>query len=255
MAYYGADNGFINDQITYEGTYNFPSTLPFGTDLSSKIDLVIDAAISNASWPQDPNAIYALFLAGDIQESTMRTPNPNPDSLSSSSSSSSTTTTAKTTGLCKSYCGYHSITYTTGLKYNVIGDGSTCPGTLPPPGQPKGTTGCLQRAYRNHTETPTYSINRDQTADSMITVLAHEITETASNYDNAWRDPEGEENADKCSAFYLDYRFDDLEGRKDDGGDGGSGAYNVDFTESGGGKYLIQSNWSIKQQKCVLKED
>lgn len=75
----------------------------------------------------------------------------------------------------------------------MIGDSTRCPGTLPPPGKDKGSPGCLQRYYRNQTS-PTYSVNKNQAADGMVDVLAHELSETASDYANAWRDSTGFEN-------------------------------------------------------------
>ncbi|KAJ3318954.1 hypothetical protein HDU76_000681 [Blyttiomyces sp. JEL0837] len=211
---YKDSNGkFINDQITWKGYYVDSGSQ--GNDISGKYDTIINAAAKAKGWPtNDKNGIYPIFVAPGISES---------------SGSGS---------LCGDYCGYHT-SGSGGRLFNIIGDATACPGTLPAPGQCKGTAGCMQRPWRNQTD-PTYSINGNQHADSMINVLIHEIGETASDYSNGYRDSAGEENADKCNGDYIT-----LQGS-------GAGTYNVDFAASGGSKYLVQSQWSLATQKCAL---
>ena len=110
-----------------------------------------------AKWPHDPKGIYVVFTAKDVSE------------------------TSSNGAICKDYCGYHGTTSDTGLKLAMIGDSTRCPGTLPSPGKDKGTPGCLQRYYRNQTDS-TYSINKDQSADSMVDVLAHELSEVFTDF-------------------------------------------------------------------------
>lgn len=100
----------------------------------------------------------------------------------------------------------------------------------------------MQRYYRNQTD-PTYSINKNQNADSMVDVLAHELSEAASDYANAWRDSTGYENGDKCASYFVEVKGIGAQSPFDT-------AYNVEFST---GKYLIQSMWSATEQKCLLK--
>jgi hypothetical protein len=73
----------------------------------------------------------------------------------------------------------------------------------------------------------------------MISVLAHEIVESGSDPElNAWYDSTGQENADKCA-----WTFGTTQAATN------GGQYNV---VSGGKQYLIQQNWSAKDQKCEL---
>ncbi|KAI8903745.1 phosphate-induced protein 1 conserved region-domain-containing protein [Gorgonomyces haynaldii] len=213
---YSGDNGQINNQVAYKGTYNDNYSL--GKNLASgSLNRIIDNAVKAASWPKDPNGIYVVFVASDVSEKSSNG------------------------GFCTDYCGYHGTT-SSGLISTMVGDPTRCPGTLPPPGATKGTAGCMNRYSRNQTD-PAYSVNKNAAADSMISVLAHEIAEAASDFDNAWRDGSGEENGDKCAAYFLNVQ-----------GVGASdpydGAYNVQFAD--GTKYLIQSMWDAKRQGCYL---
>ncbi|KAJ3268686.1 hypothetical protein HDV01_002364 [Terramyces sp. JEL0728] len=215
---YSGDNGQINGQVTWKGSYQDNYSL--GKNLKSgDLDKIIDNAVKVNKWPKDANGIYPVFVYNDVAEKSSNG------------------------GFCTDYCGYHGVT-SSGLKSNMIGDATRCPGTLPPPGGSTGTAGCMQRYYRNQTDS-TFSINKDQHADSMIDVLAHEIAETASDYDNAWRDDTGYENGDKCASYFINVQ-----------GIGSTspynGAYNVDFGTNG--KFLIQSMWSADKQGCLLNE-
>jgi hypothetical protein len=225
--YYGK-NGHIKPTVTYKGSYqdNFSK----GKSLSSNffnnaINDIVDHAITAAKWPRDDDGIYVVFTSKDVSERTMFG------------------------GFCSDYCGYHGMNGN--LKVSMVGDSTRCPGTLPPPGQAKGTAGCMQRYYRNQTDAK-YSINRNQNADSMIDVLAHELAEAASDYENTWRDEQGLENGDKvsssliqCAAYMLDIKGIGEHSPYND-------AYNVDFGVYG--KYLLQSMWSASKQACVLSE-
>ncbi|KAJ3301247.1 hypothetical protein HDV03_001166 [Kappamyces sp. JEL0829] len=214
---YTGSNGAINNKVTWAGSYSDNYSL--GKNLpSGSISKIIDAAVKAAGWPKDSNGIYTVFTAPDVAEKSGNG------------------------GFCTDYCGYHGITTSSNLKLAMIGDATRCPGTLPPPGGSTGTAGCMARYWRNQTD-PAYSVNGDQHADAMVSILAHEITETASDYANAWRDGSGYENADKCAYYYLNVK-----------GIGATspynGAYNVNI---GGTNFLIQSNWHPTKQGCVLK--
>ncbi|KAJ3017385.1 UNVERIFIED_CONTAM: hypothetical protein HDU68_011730 [Siphonaria sp. JEL0065] len=170
---------------------------------------IIQSAIVKGKWPVDSNGIYFLLLAVDVDEAY-----------------------SNTQGLCKQYCGYHS---TSNIKWGLIGNGQRCP-CDPTNGCSRG---CIQTLYRTHYTNPTYSINGNQAADSMINIMAHEITETVTDFFfGTWMDRNGWENADKCNQIFLDTK------KK------GGVPYNVDFGKYG--KYLIQSNWDPVNQKCAL---
>ncbi|KAI9329737.1 phosphate-induced protein 1 conserved region-domain-containing protein [Obelidium mucronatum] len=171
---------------------------------------IIQRAISRNKWPIDPKGIYFVLLAADVDEAY-----------------------STTQGFCKNYCGYHA---TSNIKWGLIGNGEKCP-CDPVAGCSRG---CIQTLYRTQSTNPKYSINGNQGADSMINILAHEITETVTDYFfGTWMDGNGWENADKCNQIFLTTKK----------GKGGI-PYNVDFGKYG--KYLIQSNWDPINQKCAL---
>jgi hypothetical protein len=85
-------------------------------------------------------------------------------------------------GFLTQYCGWHthSTISSTDVKYSFVGD-------------PTGTrlSSCAAQ---------TVSPNGDAGADAMVSVIAHELEETASDPGlNAWYDSAGAENADKCA--------------------------------------------------------
>jgi Phosphate-induced protein 1 conserved region len=107
------------------------------------------------------------------------------------------------------------------LKYLFAGLATACP------------SGCI--APNNQNVSP----NGDIAVDGMISVLAHEIVEAASDPDlNAWYDASGQENADKCAWTF---------GTTKTASNGA--AYNV---VAGGNNYLIQQNWNANTQACAL---
>ena len=84
--------------------------------------------------------------------------------------------------MCTSYCGWHSYGYVSNsmLKYGFIGDASTR---------------CLSSCSLN------YAPNGNRGIDGMVSVIAHELTETSSDPDiwTWYNDADGNENADKCA--------------------------------------------------------
>jgi hypothetical protein len=121
-------------------------------------------------------------------------------------------------GFCSSDCGWHSAAYVSGtsqiMKYGWVGDATVqCP------------SACTEFAN-------TISPNGNKSADSVISILAHEIAESVSDpYLNAWVDTTNNynENADKCAWNFLT-TYTSANG----------GLANVNF---GGHDYLVQSNW------------
>jgi Phosphate-induced protein 1 conserved region len=209
----------LDDKITWEAGYTDNYSQGKVLDRYS-MRKIITRAISINSWRSDANAVYVVYISKDVSEK----------SLSGSH--------------CTDYCGYHGLTGPkSNLKFSMVGDPTRCPGTLPAPGQEMGSPGCLQRYFRNNTD-PSFSINRDQSLDGMVDILTHELAETATDYDNTWRDSDGEENADRCSPFIIDAHISP---------DGYDQTFNVDFGENG--RYLLQSMSSLKTQTCVMKPD
>lgn len=114
---------------------------------------------------------------------------------------------------CSSYCGWHSARPLDGratLKFSWIGDpGLQCP-----------------RSCGAQDVGP----NENQGADSMASVIAHEISETVTDPElNAWFDQRGQENADLCAWQFGPTRTAP-----------NGAAYNVAL---GGVPYLLQQNW------------
>ena len=86
------------------------------------------------------------------------------------------------------------------------------------------------QAFPNACSTGTPSPNGDLAADRVINVLAHEIEESTSDPRlNAWFDPTGQENADKC-AWTFGTTYTNVNG----------GTANMNM---GGKDFLIQQNW------------
>jgi hypothetical protein len=87
-----------------------------------------------------------------------------------------------TSGFLTRYCGWHTAgrVGTTSIKYSFIGDPSV------------KLSACAAQT--------TSSPNNNPAADAMVSIIAHEIAETASDPNlNAWYDSRGAENGDKCA--------------------------------------------------------
>ena len=112
------------------------------------------------------------------------------------------------------FCGWHTHATigTADIKFAYVGD-------------PTGTLlgNCAAQKV---------SPNGDPGADAMVSVIAHELEEAASDPDlNAWYDSTGAENADKCA-----WKFGTTTALP-------TGAlYNITL---GGMKFLVQQNWKI----------
>ena len=91
---------------------------------------------------------------------------------------------AETSGFLSQFCGFHSFgTYgTTPIAYSFVG-------------HPAANLAACSRQ--------TTSPNGDAAADGMVSILAHELEETATDPQlNAWYDVNGAENGDKCAWNY-----------------------------------------------------
>jgi hypothetical protein len=117
-------------------------------------------------------------------------------------------------GLCTSFCAWHSYTVisSTGTKYGYVGDPTHC-----------SATQCMRQ--RNS------SPNDDPSSDGMINLIAHEFHETISDPDiqRGWYDTRGQENEDKC-AWTFGTTFTELNG-------------SIANMTLGTRDYLIQRNW------------
>ncbi len=92
-------------------------------------------------------------------------------------------------GFCTQYCGWHTAaTPSVGhIRYSFVGNANRC---------------------LNACAAQTTSPNSNAGVDGMISVVAHELEEAASDPDlNAWYDSAGAENADKCAWTFGHFQF------------------------------------------------
>ena len=124
-------------------------------------------------------------------------------------------------GFCNRYCGWHTYGTINGsnIKYSFVGNANRC------------LSSCAAQ---------TISPNGNAGVDAMISVIAHELEEAATDPNlNAWYDSKGAENADKCA-----WTFGSAQTRL------ASGAY---YNMTLGGKnYLIQRNLDAVDSKCYV---
>ena len=118
---------------------------------------------------------------------------------------------SETSGFLSQYCGWHTYGNINGanIKYAFVGNAAASLGS------------CAWQTGN--------SPNGDAAADGMVSVMAHELEEAASDPNlNAWYDSTGAENADKCAwTFGTTYSS-------------GGGIANMRL---GSRDYLIQQNW------------
>ncbi|CAF4555950.1 unnamed protein product [Rotaria sp. Silwood2] len=119
---------------------------------------------------------------------------------------------------CTWYCGWHTYSVWYDLKYSFVGNPEQCPSL------------CSFQMV-----TP----NDNFAADSMITVIAHELAEAVTDPRlDAWYDSNCDENADKCAWMFQP--MDVLP----------NGAYyNMVINDT---KYLVQENWRLSTQDCGM---
>jgi hypothetical protein len=114
-------------------------------------------------------------------------------------------------GFCTQYCGWHTRGTISGtdIKFAFVGNPDRCPSAC---------------------EAQSPSPNGNAGADGMVSIIAHELEEAATDPDlNAWYDSRGQENADKCA-----WTFGTLHTAPN------GSKYNVTM---GSRNYLIQQNW------------
>ena len=130
----------------------------------------------------------------------------------------------ETSGFCTSYCGWHTYGTVSGstIKYSFVGNADRC------------LSACAAQ---------TTSPNSNAGADAMVSIIAHEGEEAATDPQlNAWYDRIGQENADKCAWTF---------GTTYNPGNGSQANMKLGTRD-----YFVQQNWSIppgKSQVCALK--
>ena len=130
----------------------------------------------------------------------------------------------ETSGFLTQYCGWHTYGTLNGsnIKYAFIGDAAG----------PSLSACAIQTSS---------SPNGDPAIDAMISVMSHELEESASDPNlNAWYDSTGEENADKCA-----WTFGTVYPAKSNG--------SMANMNLGGRDFLIQQNWlNLNGGSCAL---
>jgi hypothetical protein len=122
-----------------------------------------------------------------------------------------TSVDVKKSGFLTSYCGWHTYATlaNTNTKYSFVGD-------------PGSNGACSVQT--------SVSPNGDVGADAMVSVIAHEIEESATDPNlNAWYDNRGYENADKC-AWTFGTTYSTANG-------------SLANMSLGGNNFLVQRNW------------
>lgn len=125
-----------------------------------------------------------------------------------------------TSGLCRSYCGWHSYNYVAGtqIKYAYVGNPARCP------------YNCAGQWSK--------SPNNNPAADAMASAITHELNEIITDpFMNAWYDATARENGDKCAwTFGTRYLADN------------GSLWNVQL---GARKFYLQQNWINAQKRTV----
>ncbi|GJP54055.1 hypothetical protein CLOM_g13171 [Closterium sp. NIES-68] len=166
------------------------------------ISYIVNRAISAKAFPADSNGVYFVITdKGTTQKSLLG-------------------------GFCSAYCGWHSFDTIKGkaLKVSFVGH----------PGR------CLKScASPTISRKGGVSPNGDRAMDAMVSILAHELAEAASDpYLGTWTDASGMENADICAWSYGSVETTD------------SGAdYNLVGRD--GMKFLVQQNYHPTQRTCL----
>ncbi|CAG8675437.1 12020_t:CDS:2, partial [Acaulospora morrowiae] len=175
--------GFVDESHTEKGKVTGPVKVAKTVTMNATLGVnliyqnlvtIINNQINNGLFPEDDQGIYYVLTSKEVAyEDSERT-------------------------FCGSMCGYHFYFPTSDgkkiLKYSFVGAPDHCPAVCVRPQIDPSLNSTIVR-------TP----NGDS-LDSMISVISHELFETVTdplvNFDSAWFDSEGNENADKCIAFY-----------------------------------------------------
>jgi sugar lactone lactonase YvrE len=187
---YGDTTGLVPNAVAFVGQTTVAGTSTSLTD--NDIASIVATGLTQFGGTPDLNGVYFVLTAPGINE---------------------------TSGFLTSYCGWHNHgNFLKGgtnwdIKYSFVGNAS----------------GPSLRNCAAQTNVST-SPNGDPGADAMVSVIAHELEETATDPDlNAWYDNSGQENADKC-AWNFGTTHTESNGS----------AYNMTL---GARDYLVQQNW------------
>lgn len=197
----GTDGG-LGPKIYVNGQVNFIKSVSLGYTRGNMLQdtdiagIVGDAIAANLV-PTDLNAVYYVLTSADVQE---------------------------VTGFCYQYCGWHGnfTVNNQNLRVIYVGDTGSCP------------QGCSLQDEYTEAGVPT-SPNNNWSADSMASVMAHELAESATDPDVnnvvAWMDYDGEEVGDKCAwTFGQPFETPNL---------------SVANIKIGDRYYMIQQNWVL----------
>ena len=118
------------------------------------------------------------------------------------------------TSFCTEYCGWHDNNGN--FKYAWIG--------IPPSG-----CGCFSQKT---------SPNGNSAVDSAVSVIAHELMETATNpLGTAWYNSDGDENGDVCNWNFVNQVY--------------SGGYYYNLVVNGL-RYNVQANYNLGSKTCTM---
>ncbi|MFO0722741.1 MAG: kelch repeat-containing protein [Myxococcota bacterium] len=191
---YGDLSGrYITGRVKFAGQTS--DSYSHGASLS-EVDIqdIVAQSIRSHRLPKDSNGIYFVLTSADVKQHW------------------------GDENFCQVFCGWHWFATIDGtvIKYSFVGDPTTqCPNAC-----------SFFQTDQGRLPTP----NDDFTADTMASVLVHEMEETHTDPQvNAWRD----ENADNCAWFYG-YTEEDIY-RTANGAMANVHAGNRDF--------LVQWNW------------
>ncbi|EGF82828.1 hypothetical protein BATDEDRAFT_86414 [Batrachochytrium dendrobatidis JAM81] len=192
---------YIDGQVNYAGSVD--DNYSVGKSLSgTAIPDLVSKYISAGTFPEDTNAVYYMLIADDVTE----------NALGSS--------------FCSGYCGYHTSANDANGKeiyYALSGrPNSSC------------ISGCAPPTNVD------FSPNSDVPTDAMLSVMAHELAEAASDPSNnrAWNDASGAENGDMCAYTYGATK-----------GESNGSSSNCGWN---GRNFMIQQNWDPETQSCTM---
>jgi hypothetical protein len=207
-SYYDSHGTSVSNAVAYGGSTT--DAYSRGKSLKgSDIQAIVKDAITSNRLTKSANAVYMVVTASDVNVADDA-----PDS------------TGHVNAFCTDYCGWHTHATidSTDIKYAFIGNGSFC----------SVKSQCLWSS--NLTKSP----NENVAADTMVSVVAHELVESVSDPDlDGWSNPKATENGDLC-AWKSGTTYPAANGS----------TANVRLN---GRDYLIQENWmNAGGGSCVL---
>jgi hypothetical protein len=150
--YHDGKGNYITDDIKLEPSWYDDYSIGKDFKKRSSPNIILQNNLKRNGVKADPKTLYAIIFSKDVNAMEF----------------------------CSKYCGFHRHVNRKDkqmIKYAVVMDTTKCPGSAPMPGQLKGEKGCLQKPWRNTTMT----LNGDQSADGIINILAHEISEAVTD--------------------------------------------------------------------------